>query len=138
MPLISGKYRTPRSSPRRRRLRDGFARRVARAGSGDGLAEEGGVVAFGGSRGVCRDDFESMYSAGSASPAMAVVVYDDLVAVEVLGEPFSDGCSRLFCPCVDEGAHFGALKYFFSGVFSYVDNWPALFAMFAPTNHKIY
>ena len=100
--LKSSECRTPRSSPRRRRERDGFAGLVAHAGCGHCLVEEGGVAALRGSRGIRRDDFESVDATCGASPSAAFVVDDDLVTIGIRVAPLGDGFGGLLCPCVHE------------------------------------
>ena len=67
---------------------------MLRAGRGNDLLEEVGVLAFGLSRGVRRDDLEAVDTAARTFPAMAGVVDGEAVAVGVVLIPFCNSPLR--------------------------------------------
>ena len=89
--VVKGTDRTPRSGPGGRGLCYLLGGLVAGAGCRYGLAELGGELAFGGSEGVDRDNFESANHAVLASPSMSDVVYVELMTVWVRLLPVFEG-----------------------------------------------
>ena len=88
---------------------------MLRAGRGNDLLEEVGVLAFGLSRGVRRDDLEAVDAAARTFPAVAGVVDGDAVAIGIVFVPLRNCRSSLVSLVVDVFAGFGAQECFFAG-----------------------
>ena len=117
-----------RPGPHPQRLRYGLPLRVVRAGGGDCLLEEGGVLAFGGPRFVRRDDLKAVDAAARALPTVARVVDGEAVAVGVVSIPLFNFFGGLVGPVVDGFAGFRTKQRFLAWVLGDVNGGPTLFA----------